>query len=348
MIIARHEMAKSIEGLVDSGNERFSEIGAEDDAGLRNLEQNNRQLSLEISAVLKLLCEQYKGHDVFHVTHTFSSEITSTPSTRSASGRRAIRHRARRRVAPPAYPDDDVNLIEGDPGEGETLPSTSSAYQPEIFQKFINLLVKLERVAVEDILDQDLFIEFLLQFLLKYAQVFLVDPRNDKQWRTRLKLEVTEFVHSKSEQKLDHLFFLLRNDKRCDLLVFNVADASFYFYQSQSQNDNVPLARELVFFLRHLLHADQMVHALCTTDVPISSVFAAEMLLRIQFNAMDYRLDNPMLSLTQVVNLPSYFDFIAVILVSQFLIHEINEVEQVLMLILFDSSSLRRSSRKLM
>lgn len=335
-------MAKIIDGFVDSGNERYSEVDAEDDVGLRNLEQNNRQLSLEISAVLKLLWEQYKGHDIFNVTHTFSSEITSTPPPRRASGRLTKRLRARRRIASPAHPDDDdVNSV-----EGETPPTTRPQFQPEIFQTFINVLAKLERLAVEDFMNEDFFLEFLLRFLLKYAQVFLVDPRNDQQWRVRLKLEVTEFVHAKSEQKLEHLFFLLRNDRICDLLVFNVADASFYFYENQSQNDNLPLARELVFFLRHLLHADQMVHALCATDVPNNSLFAAEMLLRIQFNAVDHRLDGPMLSMTQVVNLPSYFDFLAVIIVGQFLISEINEVEQALMLILFDSSSLKDSSRK--
>lgn len=337
-------MAKIIEGLGHSHNERYFDVGGEDDVALRNLEQNNRQLSLEISAVLELLLEQYRGHDIFNITHTFSSEVASTRFRGELSGNQEdVRHR----IASSAPPDDDdMDSIEGDSVEGEQSPSTSLPPQPEIFQTFINVLARLERVAVEDFLNDDFFLVFLHRFLLKYAPVFLVDPQNDMQWRVHLKDEVTEFIRSKSEQKLEHLFFMLRNDRICDLLVFSVADASFYFYENDSQTDNVSLARELVFFLRHLLHADQMVHALCAPDVLNSSLFAAEMLLKIQFNAVDRRLDSSMLSLTQVVNLPSYSDFLLVIIVSQFLISEINEVEQILMMILFDSSSLRNSSVK--
>lgn len=310
-------MAKIIEGLVDATDERLFD---DDDAGLRHLEQNNRQLSLQINAVLELLWEQYRDQDdLLDVTHAYSSEIAASPPAGAADPSEA-------------------------PREGDS--SANSHFQPQAFQTFVDVLLQLERVAVEDFMAEDFFFAFLHRFLLKYAPVFVAEPQSDAQWRARLEDEVAGFVRSKSDQKLEHLFFLLRNDGVCDLLVFNVADASFYFYENESRTENVALARELVFFLRHLLRADQMVHAVCAADVVGDSLFAAEMLLKIQFNAVDRRLERPMLSLTQIVNLPSYSDMLAVIVVGQFLIGEINEVERVLMAILFGSSSLRGSDRK--
>lgn len=197
-------------------------------------------------------------------------------------------------------------------------------YDHTKFWWWFGILKNLASFALNESIQEEMFMNHLQNFVEHFCPILVIKEGNIQQIKTHLKHGIEKFVDYKNEQEnYEYIFFILKKANFYHLLVYNMVDNCFYFYEG-SPLENIKVIEELIFYFK----VDQLIHIKYNETKQVDSLFhITDLIFKIIFTSLDASLENIRLSLAQLINLPSQSDPLKVIIIYQFIIDEIDKIE---------------------
>lgn len=190
----------------------------------------------------------------------------------------------------------------------------------------IRVIGELENFVNEDGLNNDVIDEYIRHIESTYTKVLIFRSEEVQLIRNASPEQCRQLLDAKRAFDYEKVIFVLKENGRYSLILFNSKNASFYHYDTAKGNSE--MAEHLIFRLRRYFVVQQLVEVESKFNFVNSSLSTVDYMMKIVLNAEESNGGD--VSPVQLLNRPSHPDHLKIIIMSRYIVMKLALLERLI------------------